>query len=130
MSIAEGIKWNKTITMETIVCCECGVPFGMPSDLKEKCRADSGKLFYCPNGHAQHYSKSTATKVKEEYEAKLKEKQEELWAANSKAVQLEVDLDKANRKLKRVSKGVCPCCNRTFENLARHMKSKHPELEK
>jgi hypothetical protein len=22
--------------------------------------------------------------------------------------------------------GVCPCCNRTFQQLARHMKAKHP----
>lgn len=27
---------------------------------------------------------------------------------------------------RRVSKGVCPCCNRTFENLARNMESQHP----
>jgi hypothetical protein len=28
---------------------------------------------------------------------------------------------------KRVGNGVCPCCNRTFEDLARHMKVKHRE---
>lgn len=28
---------------------------------------------------------------------------------------------------KRVSKGVCPCCNRSFENLKNHMESQHPE---
>jgi hypothetical protein len=25
-----------------------------------------------------------------------------------------------------VKHGVCPCCKRTFENLARHMKGQHP----
>lgn len=35
----------------------------------------------------------------------------------------------ALRKLKlRVGRGVCPCCNRTFADLARHMQSKHPEV--
>jgi chemotaxis response regulator CheB len=29
---------------------------------------------------------------------------------------------------KRVANGVCPCCNRTFKQLARHMKAKHPEF--
>jgi hypothetical protein len=34
----------------------------------------------------------------------------------------------AKTKIKnRVAKGVCPCCNRTFQNLADHMKSKHPD---
>ncbi|WP_159103999.1 hypothetical protein [Rhodopseudomonas sp. B29] len=26
----------------------------------------------------------------------------------------------------RVGHGVCPCCNRTFANLARHMAGEHP----
>lgn len=27
---------------------------------------------------------------------------------------------------KRAANGVCPCCNRTFVDLARHMAGKHP----
>jgi hypothetical protein len=27
----------------------------------------------------------------------------------------------------RISKGVCPCCNRTFQDLQRHMTTKHPD---
>jgi hypothetical protein len=30
----------------------------------------------------------------------------------------------------RVGHGVCPCCNRTFQDLARHMKGKHPDYAK
>ena len=34
----------------------------------------------------------------------------------------------AKTKLKkRISSGVCPCCDRTFKQLARHMKDKHPD---
>ncbi len=29
---------------------------------------------------------------------------------------------------KRAANGVCPCCSRTFSDLARHMKSKHPDF--
>ena len=32
------------------------------------------------------------------------------------------------RLMKRASSGVCPCCTRTFSNVARHMKSKHPNV--
>ena len=35
--------------------------------------------------------------------------------------------DKLARKLKRVGRGVCPECNRTFQNLASHMACKHGE---
>tara|TARA_Y100000310_G_scaffold338946_1_gene430083 strand:- start:1163 stop:1354 length:192 start_codon:yes stop_codon:yes gene_type:complete len=32
-------------------------------------------------------------------------------------------------KLKnRAKAGVCPCCNRTFQNLSRHMETKHPDF--
>lgn len=38
-------------------------------------------------------------------------------------------LRKALEIKKRVGNGVCPCCNRTFENLSRHMSCKHPEYK-
>lgn len=28
----------------------------------------------------------------------------------------------------RAANGVCPCCHRTFKQLARHMKTKHPDF--
>jgi hypothetical protein len=31
------------------------------------------------------------------------------------------------RLKKRVAAGVCPCCNRTFQDLAKHMKGQHPK---
>ena len=30
------------------------------------------------------------------------------------------------RQRKRAAAGMCPCCRRTFENVARHMESQHP----
>jgi hypothetical protein len=33
-----------------------------------------------------------------------------------------------SRVKKRVAAGVCPCCNRTFQNLARHMVGQHPSF--
>ena len=34
------------------------------------------------------------------------------------------------RQKKRAAAGVCPCCNRTFKQLARHMERKHPNYTK
>ncbi|MFB3077027.1 MAG: hypothetical protein ACE1Y4_03380 [Lysobacterales bacterium] len=36
----------------------------------------------------------------------------------------------ATRIKNRVARGVCPCCNRSFTNLHRHMESKHPNYLK
>jgi hypothetical protein len=30
---------------------------------------------------------------------------------------------------KRVAAGVCPCCNRSFKDLARHMAGQHPDYK-
>ena len=34
------------------------------------------------------------------------------------------------KQKKRISHGVCICCNRTFQNLKRHMETQHPEMAK
>jgi hypothetical protein len=124
-----GISYQKTITMVTETCCNCGVVFGMPSDLAEVLQNDPNKYFYCPNGHSQHYMKSREQRLREEAERKLRDKENELIQAANRRLEMERDLKKANNKLKRVSKGVCPCCNRTFQNLAEHMKTQHSDLK-
>lgn len=124
-----GITYQKTVTMVTESCCDCGVVFGMPSDLQEQLRSDSNKWFYCPNGHRQHYSVSTETKLRKELEAE----RNRLAQKTTEIIQLEDQLVKEQRKAKRLQKrvanGVCPCCNRTFKDLANHIQSKHPEYK-
>lgn len=37
---------------------------------------------------------------------------------------------KVTRLKNRAAAGVCPCCTRTFQNLANHMKHQHPDFKK
>ncbi len=126
----ENMIYNRTVTMVTISCCSCGVIFGMPSDLNDCYQADSDKWFYCPNGHKQHYSKSTEEKLREEIRAKANA----ITRKDNEIAELQNSLTKTSRKLnrteKRIANGVCPCCNRTFKDLAAHMQTKHPEFKK
>lgn len=123
-----NLKYQKTITMVTEICCNCGVAFGLPSDLQDVLRNDPNKYFYCPNRHSQHYIKSREQQLREEAERKLQQKENELANLSSSKIQLENELQKVQKKMKRVHNGVCPCCNRSFVNLQRHMKTKHPEV--
>lgn len=123
-----GLIYTKTITMVTEVCCSCGILFGIPSDFQSDIKRTK-QLFYCPNGHAQSYKKST-------YEIeieKLKKDKEELAGSLANAsvdkIQLEKQLRKSKKELDRVTKGVCPCCNRSFQNLHNHIKNQHPEYQ-
>lgn len=116
-------------------CAACGVIFGLPKRLEEKRREDHTS-FYCPNGHSLVFrGKSEAEKLRDEL-AKQKSQREFIEAQLATALlendhrerQLRAAKGRITKIRNRVGKGVCPCCNRSFENLQRHMHSKHPEF--
>lgn len=120
---------NTFVTLEPINCYLCGVVFGVSASLNQKRLQDHG-TFYCPNGHPQHYTGpteaerlrkqlETANSTSEIYQRRLGEE-----VRSKRAVR--AHLTRAKNKLDRVAHGVCPCCNRSFQNLRRHMSAKHP----
>lgn len=114
---------------EVTTCCSCGIAFGLPTDFLNKRRQD-GKQFYCPNNHSLVYRETELDKTKKQLERERQMRE----AADAKAVKAEREattISKAHRKMRvRVMNGVCPCCNRSFENLRRHMHTEHPEFDK
>lgn len=110
-------------------CCNCGMQFAMTADYKRE-RLKDRKCFYCPAGHPQHYTGPTeAQQLKDE----LERKQQMLQAAEARALTAEQDrahVAKAHKQMRaRIMNGVCPCCNRTFQNLMQHMQTQHPEFK-
>ena len=116
-------------------CITCFIAFRVPEGFTAARRHD-GRNFYCPNcGNQMHYKpgETEADKLRRERDLlkqQMARKDDDiaslnrLWAAaNERAAT-------AERKIKRVEKrahaGLCPCCNRTFSELAKHIKSKHP----
>ena len=121
------------------VCISCGVHWAMPLVYTNH-RRETHEPFYCPNGHGQCYQKSEKDKeiaVKAAEIERLKRQLE--WKENSlRSANAMVDTaHRSNAALKgmitkerkRVGNGVCPCCNRTFKQLAAHMACKHPAWE-
>jgi hypothetical protein len=51
-----------TETMHSERCCTCLIWFEVPDAMHERRKAD-GQLFYCPNGHGQHYTASVASQL-------------------------------------------------------------------
>lgn len=51
------------VDISMISCCECGVPFWITNSFHRKL-VDSEKTFYCPNGHAQHFSETENSRLK------------------------------------------------------------------
>lgn len=123
-----------TSTLTIIDCPNCGMPFGISEDFEKRRRNDHAD-FYCPRGHVMAYTgKSDAEKARDDAaalrrrlectEATLTHTRDQL-----QATEYQRRAQKANNtKLrKRIAAGVCPCCNRTFQDVARHMKGQHPE---
>lgn len=129
-----GAVLNFSVNLQTFgPCYKCGIEFAGPSDFVTG-KMQKGGDFFCPNGHSQHYTETENTKLTKQLEA---EKQRREWAEKNAADAREraetarkaeaIVRGKLRAQTERVKNGVCPCCNRTFQNLMRHMKTKHPE---
>jgi RNase P subunit RPR2 len=135
----EDIVYGEVVTMLTVTCYSCGVPFGMPDNLNRRFR-DTQENFYCPNGHGQRYSESTEAKLKKQMQQR-EESWEKVLAEKEKTIEyVKRDRDrivtqrtvlkgKITKITNRIKNGVCPCCNRQFSDLASHMQVKHPNYK-
>ena len=109
-------------------CVSCGIAFGVPDEFDDR-RRDDGKTFYCPNGHTLSYGNTLAKQLKAEREktarltARIDQERAERESAQRRAAAARGQVTKIKR---RVGRGVCPCCNRSFADLAAHMQTKHP----
>lgn len=117
-----------TSTLVAMCCADCGLPWGVPYHFQERRREDH-KTFYCPNGHSNWYpQENKEERLAKELDAAKRDAQhqrEQRVIEERKNRALRGELTKTK---KRIAGGVCPCCNRTFENLSRHMKGQHPDF--
>lgn len=117
---------DTSVTLERATCW-CGTPFMLPSLLLNAAR-NSGHTIYCPHGHTIVWSETEADKLRRERD-RLKQDAARLEEERSVATIRAEKAEAATLRLqKRAASGVCPCCNRTFLNMQRHMKSKHPNV--
>lgn len=126
-----------------IVCCRCNVDFGM-AEATYATLKQSSATFHCPFGHQQHFiqGKSEADKLRDQIaeERRLRQRAEQnvaMWQDDARSARDEAEHQRrrangykghATRITKRAKAGVCPCCNRSFVALARHMATQHPEF--
>lgn len=133
---------NRSVHVESWLyvqdCCVCGVVFAVGKKFDQR-RQEDKQTFYCPNGHGQSYKGPTAEqqakaarKEAEKYKRMYQSADARASAAYDQAAAAErsrAAQKGANTKLrKRIGAGVCPCCNRTFQDLGRHMAGQHPNF--
>ena len=121
-------------------CINCGVRFAMDEAYNNR-KLDDHTDFCCPNGHQQHYTgEREVDRLRKETEnlrmqlansrswaqaetQRTEEARRQAAAARGVATKMRKQRDKIQARVKH---GVCPCCKRTFKQLAAHMKGKHP----
>lgn len=119
-----------------VVKCTCGLLFAIPENLNRSAlnhRGPKGWQISCPLGHTWHY---TGDDIEERLRRELEQERDRTARLRANLDQSEASLrttkghvTRKKKQLERVKNGVCPCCGRTFQNLGRHMQTKHPEFK-
>lgn len=121
----------------TLECANCYMNFGITVGFWRDRRNDH-KIFHCPAGHPQSFmGQSEEEKLRLERDRlkqqlaqkddSIKYQREQREKAEKKVIAYKGIV---TRTKNRIAGGVCPCCNRTFENLHRHMATKHKDYQK
>jgi hypothetical protein len=117
----------------TVTTCWCGMVHAVPQELRDhqqRAHDSGGKVpnIYCPLGHA--HVPSGKPRWEAERDARLRI--EKRLDATRDLLEHEERSHAATRghltrAKKRATAGVCPCCNRSFANVRRHVESQHPD---
>lgn len=127
--------WSDSEKLETCSCW-CGMPFAVPSSLMRIHKRNvqhSGQpgdaSIVCPAGHRVQFGGETeAQKLRKELDRERQRRMRSDEQLDHERNSHRTTRGHMTRLRKRVGRGVCPCCNRTFANVARHIESKHPDF--
>ena len=118
-------------------CFRCKEPFAM-TEATYQTLVRSGANFHCPFGHPQHFTEEpTEADILRRERDRLKQdaarKDENIEFLQRSVFKLKEEAAAAKldtvRARKRALMGTCPCCHRTFRQMALHMRNKHPEFK-
>lgn len=117
-------------SLTEVQCGTCGVVHAIPQAMYDAAKEDGG-YWHCPNGHQRGFRegrKAREAVIRER--DRLKQKVAELEDDNRRVSKLaDAATAKAKRLQKRAHAGVCSCCNRTFSNVAAHMRTCHKGVD-
>lgn len=121
--------------MDAGKCWKCKCQIWLPDELYHAAKASSAIEIHCGYGHSGVFREGPTDldKMRQERDRlaqRIAEKDDEIRRQRDLREAAERQRSAARGQVtrikNRVGHGVCPCCNRTFENLGRHMMSQHP----
>lgn len=115
-------------------CGTCGVWHAIPAKMHETF-IEEGGFWFCPNGHQRGYregrhEKEAIRRERDLLKQKVAQKDDEIKhqreLKEAALRQVAASRGQVTKLRNRTGAGTCPCCNRTFRQMALHMKNKHP----
>lgn len=121
------------VTLTEISCGSCGGTYAINEKYRQTQYEQGGTWTcpYCQRGWG-YAGNSENSKLKRELAAEKERKERALADANSLRSSLtaqRAQTTRARNQLHRVKHGTCPCCQRSFQNLRKHMATKHPTFQ-
>ncbi len=117
-----------------VLRCWCGIQHAVPESLRRaqiKCHDENRDPLYiiCPLGHKhQPGGVSQADRLRQELASEQSQHDQTRAELRDTEARRRAQKSATTRITRRVSVGTCPCCHRTFKQLAQHMKNKHPNF--
>jgi len=119
---------NVTDEVQVIEMSGCGHTIYMSKIHNENVRKTHESFFCTYCGRTNYYPHKTK---EEKLRAQLNATRDQLETIRHQRDRAEykrrAEKGAKTRIKNRIANGVCPCCNRSFKNLAAHMKNKHPD---
>ena len=130
------VKVSQTVELELRPCPRCGAFVALTADQWERRQkgsdTDSDKAahgYYCPNGHVYGWWESEVDRQRKRADEAEAKNRALLAEQDGMLAKIAAQKKEAQRIAKRVHAGVCIHCHRTFQNMARHMETKHPAAQ-
>jgi hypothetical protein len=116
-------------------CWSCKVKHSIPISLYKSAIESQGEIsIKCPYGHAWVYKTQRQVQEDEIIRQERDRLKQRIAEKDDDIARLEREKSAAKgqvTKIKnRIAGGVCPCCNRYFLGLERHMSTKHKDYKK
>ena len=114
-----------------LACGQCGIEFAVPDFWLEsrKKGVEGENEFWCPNGHNRVFRDNELVKTKRQLENAEKRIGWMQAGIDMRDKTTTAQRGQLTKLRNRVQRGVCPACQRSFQNLRRHMETKHPMIE-
>lgn len=131
--MSQTLTYAGSLTVQT---CWCGVRHAVPAELAafQRRQHDDGcedvTGIYCPLGH-QHVpaGESEVSRVRRQLDEMDRRRARAVAERDQAEASARAFKGAATRARRRAGAGVCPCCHRTFKQLARHVASQHPDFD-